>query len=127
MMSDTFVRMPDFDTELAKLADWTGTPDEAAEHAIEVYRRIADEQATLKTYQDAAKAAIGDLIAETGRERWETPAGIAVLTSPSVRVSWDSKALEALCKSSPQIAEILAPHRRESMVAGSVTIKGGAR
>jgi hypothetical protein len=127
MIPDTFHRMPDFDTELARLADWTGTPEGAAAHAIGIYRAAANQAAAMKTVQDAAKAAIGDLIAETGRERWDTEAGIAVLTSPSVRTTWDAKALDALCKSSPQIAELLAPHRRETMVAGSVTVKGGAR
>lgn len=127
MMTDTFRQLPDFDAELARLSDWTGTPEEAAAVAIGIYRAAANQAAALKTVQDAAKAAIGDLIAETGRERWDTEAGIAVLTSPSVRTTWDAKALDALCKSSPQIAELLAPHRRETMVAGSVTVKGLTR
>lgn len=127
MLTDTFHRMPDFDTELARLADWTGTPEEAAAHAIEIYRAAGNAATAMKTVQDAAKAAIGDLIAETGRERWETEAGTAVLTSPSVRMTWDSKALDALCKSSSQVDAMLAPHRRETMVAGSVTIKGVTR
>lgn len=127
MLADTFHRMPDFDTELARLADWAGTPEEAAAHAIEIYRAAGNAATAMKTVQDAAKAAIGDLIAETGRERWDTEAGIAVLTSPSVRTSWDAKALDALCASDDTIARVLAPHRRETMVAGSVTVKGATR
>lgn len=127
MLQDTFHRLPDFDTELARLHDWTGTPEEAAAHAINIYRAAAAETASLKAIQDAAKAAIGDLIAETGRERWDTESGTAVLTSPSVRTTWDSKALDALCASNDELARLLAPHRRETMVAGSVTIKGVTR
>lgn len=126
-MQDTFHRLPDFDTELARLSEWDGTAEDAAAHAIGIYRAAASQAATMKTYQDAAKAAIGDLIAETGRERWDTEAGIAVLTSPSVRTTWDAKALDALCASDPTIARVLAPHRRETMVAGSVTVKGATR
>jgi hypothetical protein len=127
MMTDTFPPMPDFDAELARLADWTGTPEDAAAHAIGIYRAAAAVAAAMKVFQDGAKAAIGDLIAETGTERWDTEAGIAVLTSPSVRTSWDAKALDALCASDDTIARVLAPHRRETMVAGSVTVKGATR
>lgn len=126
-MTDTFRRMPDFDTELHRLTDWTGTAEEAAAHAIGIYRAAANQAAAMKTVQDAAKAAIGDLIAETGCERWDTEAGIAVLTSPSVRVTWDGKALDALCASNDDLARLLTPHRREAMVAGSVTVKGVTR
>ncbi len=127
MISDTYHRLPDFDTELARLAEWDGTADDAAAHAIGIYRAAANQAAAMKTVQDAAKAAIGDLIAETGRERWDTDAGIAVLTSPSVRTTWDGKALDALCASNDDLARLLTPHRRETMVAGSVTVKAGAR
>lgn len=113
--------------ELAMLAEWTGTAEDAAAHAIGIYRAAGDEAGRYKAIQDQAKAAIGDLIAETGLERWNTPAGVAVLTSPSVRTTWDAKALDALCASDSDLARVLAPHRRETMVAGSVTIKGATR
>jgi hypothetical protein len=41
-----------------------------------------------------------------------------------VSASYDVKALDALCKSSPDLAAILLPHRKETQRAGSLTIRG---
>jgi len=124
---DATIRQADLTLELDRLNAWEGSAEDAAAHAIGIYRAAGDEAGRFKAIQDRAKAAIGELIAETGNERWNTPAGVAVLTSPSVRVIWDAKALDALCASDDDLARVLAPHRRETMVAGSVTVKGGGR
>ena len=118
---------PELTARLTDLAEWTGSPADAAHVAIDIYRRAAANIDELKEIQTAAKAIIGDLIAETGNERWTTPAGTAVLSSPSVRVSYSAKPLDVLCGANPEVAELLRPYRSETMVPGSVTVRGAAR
>lgn len=74
--------------------------------------------------QAAARAKLSEVIAATGRTDWATPAGRAYLPAAGVSISYDSKALDALCKSSPELAAVLLPHRKETQRAGSLTIRG---
>ena len=74
--------------------------------------------------QAAARAKLSEVIAATGRTDWNTPAGRAYVPAAGVSISYDSKALDALCKSSPELAAVLLPHRKETQRAGSLTIKG---
>lgn len=80
-----------------------------------------------ESVRDAARAKLSDVMAATGRSDWKVPAGRAYVPAAGVSVSYDAKALDALCASSPEIASILGPHRRETMRAGSLTIKGTGR
>lgn len=118
---------PELTSRLADLAEWTGSPADAAHLAIDIYHRAAAHIDELKSVQTAAKAIICDLIAETGHERWSTPAGTAVLSSPSVRVSYSAKPLDVLCAANPDLAELIRPYRSETMVPGTVVVKGAAR
>lgn len=77
--------------------------------------------------QDVARAKLSEVMLVTGRSDWKVPAGRAYVPAAGVSVSYDAKALDALCASSPEIASILVPHRRETMRAGSLTIKGASR
>lgn len=108
-------------------------PDIAATDAVAVYLTAKSEGAAAAEPWDhaaaEAKALLNDIIAETGQTAYKTPVGDAYIPAPSTRVSYDAKALDALCASSPELARVLGPHRRETGVAGSLTIraaKGGA-
>lgn len=91
--------------------------------AIEAKAEAAAAAAPWEAVQAAARAKIGEVMAATGRTNWTTMAGRAYVPAAGVSVSYDAKALDALCASSPQIADILRPHRKETMRAGSLTIK----
>ena len=73
--------------------------------------------------QARAKQIVAEIMQKTGQVKAITSAGTAQFTADSVRVSWDAKALDALCASSADLCGILVPHRKETTVKGSLTIK----
>ena len=60
---------------------------------------------------------------ETGVTSWKTKAGSAIVPAPGMTVSYDAKALDALCASDDAIKRLLWPHRAEKERAGSLTIR----
>jgi hypothetical protein len=95
----------------------------ALSDAISVYRSLGSQVKEFEALQARAKQIITEIMQETGQTKAVMPAGTAQFTADSVRVSYDTKALDALCASSPNLAEVLAPHRKEMTVKGSLTIK----
>lgn len=95
-------------------------PEEAIRIAVEVYK---DAAKLLKDIQARAKRIIEEVSIETGRTDWTTAAGKVYYPAPGLAISYDSKALDALCASDPELKSKLWPHRRETERAGSMTIK----
>lgn len=108
---------------IARLNAEHANTEAAAAAAVDVYKAAKTFAAAYDEPQTKAKALINDIMLETGNYTINTPAGKAMVTAPSVRVAYDAKALDALCASSPDIARILEPHRKETMIAGSLTIR----
>lgn len=106
---------------------FTGTPDEAVESAIAIYRDagefIKKEVAPWEALRSEAKQIISDVMTETGVTSWKTKAGSAIVPAPGMTVSYDAKALDALCASDDAIKRLLWPHRAEKERAGSLTIR----
>lgn len=105
----------------------TENTEQAVEAAIYVYRE-AKAQAELAAVvwtdvADEAKAKLTEIIEETGVMTWKTNSGSAYIPAASKTVSYDAKALDALCASSAELAAILRPHRIEKERAGSLTIR----
>lgn len=105
------------------------TPAQAVEEAVTIYLELGAEIEALDVARAAAKQVIADVVIETGKERFETNAGMAYIANPSLRIGYDAKGIDALIENRPDLAEVLAPYRTEKMVAGSLTIraKGGAK
>lgn len=101
-----------------------GTPESSVESAIAVYQAASAEIDAYTAVKDAAKKLISDVMAETGQVSYTTKAGKVSVSAPSQRVSYDTKALDALMASSDDIARLLAPHRKVSEVAGTLRITG---
>ena len=78
---------------------------------------------SLKHLQARAKQIITEIMQETGQVKAITPAGTAQFTADSVRVSYDTKALDALRLSDALLDRVLTPHRKETVVKGGLTIK----
>lgn len=110
--------MPDYQDLLSQC--YGQPPEEAIRLAVEVYK---DAAKYLKEIQAKAKKIIEEVSVETGRTDWATAAGKVYYPAPSLSVTYDAKALDALCASSPELKAILWPHRRETERAGSMTIK----
>jgi hypothetical protein len=110
--------MPDYQDLLSQC--YGNSPEEAIRIAVEVYK---DASKYLKDIQAKAKQIIEEVSIETGRTDWSTQAGKVYYPAPGVAVSYDSKALDALCASDPDLKAKLWPHRRETERAGSMTIK----
>lgn len=109
------------------------TPDNAATEAIAVALDAkAAAEIAAKPYADVnteARRVLDGIMAETGQTTYKTPSGDAYVPAPSTRVTYDARALDALCASSPELARVLAPHRKETSVPGSLVIRaarGGA-
>lgn len=100
----------------------TGTPEKSIESAIMVYQAaqaVIDAYAAIK---EGAKALITDVMSETGCLQYGTPAGRVSVTAPSVTVTYDAKALDVVCRTNPQIAELLMLYRKETQRAGTLRI-----
>lgn len=95
----------------------------ALTNAISVYRELGARVKTVEAQQARARETITEIMRETGQVKAITAAGTAQFTSDSVRVSYDTKALEALSASDDTLAHLLSPHRKETVVKGSLTIK----
>lgn len=74
--------------------------------------------------QENARCVLVDIIARTGETNWVTESGRAYVPAAGVAVSYDAKALDALCASNAELAAWLKPHRKESARPGSLTVKG---
>jgi hypothetical protein len=95
----------------------------ALTNAITVYREMGARVKTIEATQARAKQIVTEIMQETGQVKAITPAGTAQFTSDSVRVSYDTKAIDALVASDDGLARLLTPHRKETAVKGSLTIK----
>ena len=95
----------------------------ALTNAITVYRELAARVKTIEAQQARAKETITEIMQETGQVKAITAAGTAAFTADSVRVSYDTKALDAFSASDDSLARLLSPHRKETAVKGSLTIK----
>ena len=95
----------------------------AMNEAIAVYRNMGAQVKEFEALQARAKQIVTEIMQETGQVKAITPAGTAQFTADSVRVSYDTKAIDALVASDDGLARLLTPHRKETAVKGSLTIK----
>lgn len=95
-------------------------PAQAIALAIEIYKDVGKLAEDIRA---RAKRLIEEISIETGQLEWKTEEGQVTYPKPSVSVSYDRKALDALCASDPELKAKLWPHRRETEKAGSMTIK----
>jgi hypothetical protein len=100
------------------------SPSEAVCDAITVYMACKAEIDAYAAVVDAAKKLISDAMAEMGETAYATKAGKATVTAPSVSVTYDSKALDALAASNDAYARLLSPHRKVTERAGTLRIVG---
>lgn len=109
-----------------QLLDATNTADhqEAVCKYVETIMDIRQMATVLDELDKEVRSGIAAVIAETGVTSWDTEAGTVIVTAPSVRVSYDSRALEVLMRADADIAMKLFPYRKETNVAGSMTIRG---
>lgn len=99
------------------------TPQEAAEEAVTLYLELGAEIEIIKTAQAACNQAIVDLMIELAEDRIETHAGMAIVTSPGVSVSYDAKVLDRLLAGRPDLSHVLAPYRTEKERPGVLMIR----
>ena len=97
-------------------------PEQAVTSAIEVYLAAGGMVDAYAAVKDTAKRMISDVMQETGQTAYKTAAGGVAMTSPSVSVTYDAKALDALCASSAELARMLQPHRKESERPGTMRV-----
>jgi hypothetical protein len=98
--------------------------ERALEDAIFMYRDLAGRIKALQEAQAAQKQTITDIFTELRIDKATTNAGKALITAPSMTISYNATALDALCASDDNLARMLRPHRKETMRAGTLTIKG---
>jgi hypothetical protein len=113
--------------DLQELIDWLtgwGTDTESAlETAAAVYQDAANRIEQLQAVQAQAKQLITDIFVETGTTDVRTPTAQVYVSKPGVTVSYDAKALDTLAAGDAEVAELLAPFRRQTERAGTLTIR----
>ena len=101
--------------------------EQATDAAIAVYKQAKAEAKSVSAPWDAladeAKSVLTDIITETGVTSFKTASGMAYVPAPGVTISYDAKALDALCASDDQLKRLLWPHRSEKERPGSLTIR----
>lgn len=102
----------------------TGKPEDSVESAVTVYQVAAGMVDAYNQVKDQAKALIGQVMEETGVTSYATRAGKVAVTAPTVTISYDARALDALALSDARLAAILGPHRKETQRAGTMRITG---
>lgn len=104
-------------------ASHCGDPDKALDFAVGLHLEAASIIEALTAFQQEAKQLIAEVFTETGQTEVATSAGKAYVTRPSVRITYDPKGIDELCSLDDELAGLLAPYRRETQVAGSLTIR----
>lgn len=100
-----------------------GNPDKALDYAVGLHLEAASMIEALATFQTECKTLIGEVFVETGQTEASTSMGKVYVTKPSVRITYDSKGLDALAALDEEAAALLEPFRRETAVAGTLTIR----
>lgn len=113
--------------QLATIYDRELQPAEAAAEAMTIYLEMGERIAELDVIRASAKQVLADVLAEIGADRLETAAGVAYVTAPSIRSSYDAKGLDKLKVAMPSLALLLAPYRTEREIAGTLTIRAGSK
>jgi hypothetical protein len=113
--------------QLATIYDRDLQPAEAAAEAMTIYLEMGERIAELDVIRASAKQVLADVLAEIGADRLETAVGVANVTAPSIRASYDAKGLDKLGAAVPGLAGMLAPYRTEREIAGVLTIRAGGR
>ena len=124
---------------LANLRDWLGraqrgelTTENAVETAVALYQSAAAAIDAYKGAQADIKELLTEIMVETGATSYTTPAGKCYVTAPSTVTTYDAKALDALAANDDELAAMLAPFRRVTERAGTLSVrapgngKGGA-
>ncbi len=102
-------------------------PVEAVAEALSIYLEMGERIAELDMIRASAKQVVADVLAEIGADRLETAVGVAYVTAPSIRSSYDAKGLDKLKVAMPSLALLLAPYRTEREIAGTLTIRAGSK
>lgn len=82
------------------------------------------EAAAWKAVETQARAKLIELMNAVKKHNWVTSIGKAYVAADGASTSYDAAALDALVKSSPALAQILLPHRKETPRKGGLTVKG---
>ena len=114
---------PCTDDLLAWLSGWHADTEAALATATAVYQDAANRIEQLQAVQAQAKQLITDIFVETGTTDARTPTAQVYVSRPGVTVSYDVKALDALAAADAEVAELLAPFRRQTERAGTLTIR----
>ena len=114
---------PCTDDLLAWLSGWHADTEAALATPTAVYQDAANRIEQLQAVQAQAKQLITDIFVETGTTDARTPTAQVYVSRPGVTVSYDVKALDALAAADAEVAELLAPFRRQTERAGTLTIR----
>ena len=95
----------------------------ALETAAAVYQEAAGRIEQLQAVQAQAKTLIGEIFAETGTTDTRTPSARVYVSKPGWTVTYDAKGLDALAAADLELADLLAPFRRQTERAGTLTIR----
>ena len=115
---------------LANLRDWLDraqrgelTTETAVETAVALYQSAAAAIDAYKGAQADIKALLTEIMTETGQTSYTTPAGKCYVSSSSTVTTYDSKGLDALAANDDELAALLAPFRRVTERAGTLTVR----
>ena len=97
----------------------------ALDHVAGLYQEAASLIEALKAFQGECKDAIGGIFVETGTTEAVTSTARLYVTRPSVRITYDRTGLDELCANDDELATVLEPYRRETVVDGTLVIRTG--
>ncbi len=87
------------------------------------YRKLKAQLDAIKVKMDALKAEIEPLVEATDGQKWTDGEGWARIVKRKPSVSYNNRALEALYASVPEVAQVIAPHRKEKPGSSYLQVK----
>ena len=123
MPGEIVVNITEIDLLKESISKTSGSDIQAVERLVGIYKHGKSLQDAIGEVLNEVKSRLSDVMEETGEMEWSTESGKVYVSKPSVSVRYDTRALDALCESSDELARVLRPHRIVSERAGSMTIR----
>lgn len=106
-----------------RLDAFDGDPHEVLDVAVGIYKEAAGYIDLLQQFQADVKTLIAEVFAELEITEAQTSTGKVLVGRPSIRVTYDARALDRELAKDPALAARLAPFRTEKQVAGTLIVR----
>ena len=99
-------------------------PEMALDAAVSIYLEAKRQIAALTALQDAVKDLVADVMTETGQTFAHAAGGTVEAVSAGKLITYNGAGVEKLGETFPEVAALLAPHRKVTVKKAHYRITG---